>query len=69
MGVNPEAFLMQMKRPFFYSLIQDKTLTLKSETSAGGCKAKGWLTVLPCVANVAEKLNVPIIGKFEKPRC
>jgi hypothetical protein len=68
-GVNPETFLMQMKVPFFYSLMQNKTLTLKSETCAGGCKAKGWLTILPCIADVTEKLKLPIIGEFEKPRC
>jgi len=68
-GVNPETFLRQMKLPLFYSLMQDKTLMLKSETCAGGYKAKGWLTVLPCVADVVEKPKLLIIGKFEKPRC
>jgi hypothetical protein len=53
----------------FYSLMQDKTLTLKSETCAGGCKAKERLTILPCIADVTEKLKLSVIGKFEKPRC
>jgi hypothetical protein len=59
---------MQMKLPFLYSLMQDKTLTLKRETCARGCKAKGWLTILPCIADVAEKLKLRIIVKFEKAR-
>jgi DDE superfamily endonuclease. len=54
---------------FFYSLMQDKTLTMKSGTCAGSCKAKGWLTILLCIAIVTEKLKLPIIGKFENPRC
>ena len=68
--MNPETFLTQMKLPFFfYSLMQDKTLTMKSGTCAGSCKAKGWLTILLCIAIVTEKLKLPIIGKFENPRC
>jgi hypothetical protein len=68
-GVNPETFLMQMKLPFFHSLMQDKTLTLKSETCAGGCKAKGRLTILPRIVDVTEKLQLLIIGIFEELRC
>jgi hypothetical protein len=68
-GCEPRDIFNADEVPFSNSLTQHKTLTLRSETCAGGSKAKGWLTILPCIADVTEKLKLLIIGKFEKPMC
>jgi hypothetical protein len=69
-GYEPRDIFNTDETALFYSLMLDKTLTLKGETHAGGCKSKEQLTILlSCNADVTEKLQLLIIGKFAECRC
>jgi hypothetical protein len=54
----------------YFSLMPEKTLTLKDKTCAWGLKSKEWPTkLLCCNANSTDKLKLLITGKYATPRC
>lgn len=54
----------------FFRLTPERTLTFKNDPCHGGKKSKERLTAVIC-ANMdgSDKLDLLVIGKFEKPRC
>jgi hypothetical protein len=53
----------------FFRALPDKSLVEKGASAKGGKLSKERLTVALCCSALGEKIQPPVIGKSEKPRC